>query len=160
MIVISKSEKQTVAFARRFASHLRGGEIVALVGELGSGKTTFVRGLASYFGIREPVRSPTFTLMHIHRARRSGKQVDSRRIKKIVHVDAYRLRNRRELDAIGFDEHADRPDAVTFVEWADRVGLDRTANCVLRFYHGKKPSQRRFEIKKYASIEVSGRAAY
>lgn len=151
------SERETLALARHFASKLRGGEVVALVGELGAGKTTFVRGLASYFGIREPVRSPTFTLMHVHCVPRSNVKCQMLGVRQLVHVDAYRIKNARELRAIGIEEYLGRPDTIVLIEWADRVRLDRVADYVIRFYHGKKQSQRHLEIKKRPDTAVGAR---
>lgn len=147
--VVSHSEKETFAFAREFAKTLRGGEVVALIGDLGSGKTTFVRGLARAFGIREPIRSPTFTLMHIHHVKRKfqipnslpDRQAGKFQIRTLVHVDAYRLQNARELEEIGIGEYLGKPDTVVLIEWADRVkDILRRSKKVheLRFFHGKE----------------------
>jgi tRNA threonylcarbamoyladenosine biosynthesis protein TsaE len=90
---------------------VRGGDVVALVGELGAGKTTFARGLAGGAGVAvEDVASPTFALVNEYGGGRVA----------VVHADLYRLERERELDEIGWDELAARGDAVVLVEWADR----------------------------------------
>ncbi|MBI4133316.1 tRNA (adenosine(37)-N6)-threonylcarbamoyltransferase complex ATPase subunit type 1 TsaE [Candidatus Uhrbacteria bacterium] len=127
---VSHSESETMEFAKEFAHMLRGGEVVLLDGELGSGKTTFVRGMARAFGIREPIRSPTFTLMHVHRVAHRKPQTANRRkavsgrrlaVRQFVHVDAYRLRGSNELRAIGIEEYLGRKDTVVVIEWGEKA---------------------------------------
>jgi tRNA threonylcarbamoyladenosine biosynthesis protein TsaE len=89
---------------------VRGGDVIALIGELGAGKTTFARGLATGAGVDPAdVASPTFALINEY----SGRVV-------VVHADLYRLERERELDEIGWDDVVARRDAVVLVEWADR----------------------------------------
>jgi tRNA threonylcarbamoyladenosine biosynthesis protein TsaE len=83
--------------------------VIALLGELGAGKTTLVHGLAAALGIAGPVPSPTFVLVREYEGR-----------VRLVHVDAYRLADADEALAIGLDEHLPG-DGVTAVEWAERV---------------------------------------
>lgn len=106
------------AFAKQFAASLRGGEVVGLVGDLGAGKTTFVQLLAKELGVKHAVKSPTFILMQAFPASAAAAK---RGVARICHVDAYRLKDWRELAAIGFEEYAGEPRTVTLVEWADRV---------------------------------------
>jgi tRNA threonylcarbamoyladenosine biosynthesis protein TsaE len=104
----------TKAFAQEVAASLRGGDVVGLVGDLGSGKTTFTQELAAALGVQGAVRSPTFVLMNLHAAAHGA-------ITRLCHVDAYRLKSEDELRGIGFDEYAGDPSTVTVVEWADLV---------------------------------------
>ncbi|MFH2136759.1 MAG: tRNA (adenosine(37)-N6)-threonylcarbamoyltransferase complex ATPase subunit type 1 TsaE, partial [Patescibacteria group bacterium] len=123
---IFKNEKETLAFAEKFAKGLRGGEVVGLVGELGAGKTVFTRGLARGLGIKERIQSPTFLLMKIYNVspptglprRQAG---SGHKIKTLVHVDAYRLSGAGELVGIGILDWFGRADTVTVIEWADKV---------------------------------------
>lgn len=105
-------------FAADFASSLKGGDVIGLVGELGAGKTAFVREVCAALGVRNDVKSPTFIIMQVFEIGR-----DSRRqgIARVCHVDAYRLEDHDELRGVGFLEYATDPATVTFVEWADRV---------------------------------------
>ncbi len=132
MKIIFKSEKETLAFAEKFAKKLRGGEVIALIGELGAGKTVFTKGLARGFGIRERVQSPTFLLMKIYDAKvrknpsltlplGKGEKRAVQKIKYLCHVDAYRLSGAGELVGIGILDWFGRPDTVTVIEWADKV---------------------------------------
>lgn len=104
------------AFAKRFAKGLRGGETVALTGELGAGKTAFVQALGRALGVRERITSPTFTIMHLHGAGLRGKA-----IRHLAHVDAYRLASAKAFRDIGALDYLGRPDTVSAVEWAERV---------------------------------------
>ena len=105
-------------FAKTFASELRGGEVIGLVGDLGAGKTAFVKEVAAALGVRGNVKSPTFVLMQLLECDTRSKK---RGIAHVCHVDAYRLEDSGELEAIGFRDYAGNADTVTFVEWADRV---------------------------------------
>ena len=108
---LSSSEKETLDIASGLGACLRGGEILALVGELGSGKTTFTRGLARGLGILDTrlVSSPTYVLEQIYPAR-----------VPIHHYDAYRLATEAEFVQLGFEERI-REGAVLVVEWAEKV---------------------------------------
>jgi tRNA threonylcarbamoyladenosine biosynthesis protein TsaE len=111
---VFKNEKETLAFAEKFAKKLRGGEVIALIGELGAGKTVFTKGLARGLGIKERVQSPTFLLMKIY-------NVKKQKIKFLCHVDAYRLSGAAGLIDIGLLDWLGRADTVTVIEWADKV---------------------------------------
>ena len=106
----SRSEAATRALARALAAKLTPGTVLLLSGDLGAGKTAFVKGIAEGLGIDAgDVTSPTFTLVHEYRGGRLP----------LIHVDLYRL-DRAELDDIGLD--ADLADAgVVAIEWADRL---------------------------------------
>lgn len=108
------SEQETKTLAAEFARTLRGGEVIFLEGDLGSGKTTFVRGVAEAFGYTDPVRSPTFTIVNRY-------SVVYESIRQILHVDLYRLKDDSELTALALQEELGRPDTVAFIEWPDMV---------------------------------------
>lgn len=104
------SEAETRAIAAALAPSLTPGAVVLLSGDLGAGKTAFVRGLAEGLGIDpEEVTSPTFTLVHEYRGGRLP----------LIHVDLYRL-DRAELDEIGLDQDL-AAEGVTAVEWSERL---------------------------------------
>ena len=106
--------EETHALAAEFAKTLKGGELVALIGDLGSGKTTFVRGVVESFGSTARVKSPTFTVMNEY-------PIEDDRIKKIVHLDLYRFSDPSHLEGIALDDVL-RDDTVVFVEWPNIVG--------------------------------------
>ena len=101
----------TWRLAAQLAAQLPDGGVVALQGELGAGKTTFVQGLARALGITRPVTSPTFTLV--------GEDPGDRLL--LVHMDLFRLRSPDDLLTIGFQEYLDRK-ALIAVEWPERAG--------------------------------------
>ncbi len=102
--VVSTSARETEAVAARLAARLRPGDVVTVAGELGSGKTTFVRGAARALGVTEPVTSPTFTIGHRYRG-----HVD------VSHLDLYRFTGVSPAEWGDLEPYFD--DAVAFVEW-------------------------------------------
>lgn len=110
----SNSTDGTKNIAANFATSLKGGEVVALEGEIGAGKTTFVQGLAAALGADGLARSPTFTVMNVY-------QTTNERIKKIVHVDAYRLRAPDDLFNLGLEEWMGQSDSIVLIEWPRMV---------------------------------------
>ena len=108
---LTRSEDETAGVARELAATLKAGDVVLLSGNLGAGKTAFVRGLASGLGIDpEEVSSPTFTLVHEYRGGRL----------RLFHADLYRLGTAAAED-LGLDELGIR-DGVLAIEWPDRLG--------------------------------------
>jgi tRNA threonylcarbamoyladenosine biosynthesis protein TsaE len=105
----SNSVAETIAFARDWAQTLRPNDVVALIGDLGAGKTHFVKGLLQGLESAEEATSPTFTLVHEYRCGRLP----------VFHFDFYRLKERYEIDEIGFDEYLEE-GGITVIEWADR----------------------------------------
>lgn len=99
----------TIAFGRRYAAQVRAGDVLALTGELGAGKTHFVKGLADGLGANVDVTSPTFTLIHEYPSGRLP----------LFHFDLYRLESEDELLRIGFDDYLDAR-GVLAIEWADK----------------------------------------
>lgn len=116
--VVITSLAEMDRFAIGIAKKLRGGEVLALSGTLGAGKTTFTQFLGKALGIKSRITSPTFTLMQVHRLR-NAKRVT--RITGFVHIDAYRLRGAKSLIAIGALDYIGEPNTVTVIEWAERV---------------------------------------
>lgn len=94
--------------------------VVGLIGDLGSGKTTFVGGFARALGIRRRMVSPTFTVMRRYRIPRTSPAY-RRGYRSLVHVDCYRVHTPAELAIIRFDEWLRDPSAVVLIEWADLV---------------------------------------
>lgn len=106
---ISRQPSETIAFAREMASRLRPGAVVALDGELGSGKTQFVKGLAAGLGFGGEVTSPTFTLIHEYTGGRLP----------IYHFDFYRLESEEEALQLGLEEYL-QGEGVCVIEWAGK----------------------------------------
>jgi len=107
---VAESEEDTLAIARELATTLKAGDVLLLAGDLGAGKTTFVRGLAEGLGINpQDVSSPTFTLVHEYRGGRLT----------LYHADLYRL-DRTATDDLGLEEVGVK-DGVLAIEWPDRL---------------------------------------
>lgn len=115
---LSSSPNQTLKLAQTLAKKLKGGEILALVGNLGAGKTLFTKGLAKGLGVKRTVNSPTFVLMKVYQGR--SKKVEGRGL-KLIHIDCYRLTNPQELLDIGAGEYFGNQNTVVVIEWADKI---------------------------------------
>jgi tRNA threonylcarbamoyladenosine biosynthesis protein TsaE len=109
--ITSNSPDETVEFGRRLGSQLKGGEVIAVCGPLGSGKTHLIKGIAAGAGAGDPKRinSPTFVIVNEYSGRLD-----------IYHIDAYRLSSVSEFEMLGFDDFC-YPQSVVLIEWADRV---------------------------------------
>ncbi len=110
-IKTTHSTSQTEAFAARFAKSLKPGDLVLLEGNLGAGKTTFVRGLAKGLGVPQEVlvHSPTFTLINEYPGKIS-----------LIHIDLYRVEAASELSELGLEEYLEK-NVIVVVEWSERI---------------------------------------
>lgn len=134
---MTNGPRQTRAVGRAVGTVLEAGDVVALAGPLGAGKTQFVQGLAAGLGVprNEPVVSPTFVLVREYVGRL-----------KLFHIDAYRLEGPEELLALGFEEMAAGPESVAAIEWADRTrGAIPPRACWILFEHCG-PRERRLRL--------------
>jgi tRNA threonylcarbamoyladenosine biosynthesis protein TsaE len=121
----TSSPAETEEAGRRFGERLRTGDIVLLTGELGAGKTTFVRGVARGIGSSAPVASPTFQLVRVYPGR-----------VQLAHVDLYRIERPAELAELGLDELADQGAIV--VEWGDRLQVPGAARIEIEHLGGDR----------------------
>ena len=112
MVFNSQSVDDTYFLARKFAQSISKGNVVALIGNLGTGKTTFTKGLAKALGILENVGSPTFKLVSEYLGTDSA----------LYHIDAYRLEGSKDFLNIGGEEYLTTEDGITVIEWADIIG--------------------------------------
>ena len=108
-VFVSRSTEDTESFARSFAEKLRAGDVIALSGGLGAGKTAFVRGLARGLSTTSEVSSPTFALVHEYDGRLP-----------VAHFDMYRIRDLDDLYSTGFFEYLDS-GFVVVIEWSENV---------------------------------------
>jgi tRNA threonylcarbamoyladenosine biosynthesis protein TsaE len=106
---VSSNPEETQLIASEFVRNTLPGTVLSLIGDLGAGKTEFVKGLAFGLGFDGEVTSPTFTVLHEYR----GGHLP------LFHMDFYRLREERELDEIGFDEYR-RAGGICAIEWGDK----------------------------------------
>ncbi|MFA6307473.1 MAG: tRNA (adenosine(37)-N6)-threonylcarbamoyltransferase complex ATPase subunit type 1 TsaE [Patescibacteria group bacterium] len=108
------NQRETEAIATKLAKNLKGGELLALSGNLGAGKTVFVQALAKALGIKENITSPTFVLMKVYDLKKA-------KINKFVHVDCYRLYRREDLLEIGLEDYLIHDNIIVAIEWADKL---------------------------------------
>lgn len=116
MQITTNSEKETIELGKKIAKDLSGGDILLLKGELGAGKTTFVKGLAQGLEIENIINSPTFTLMNIYKT-----EGDFDGIKKIAHIDTYRLEDEDDLVDIGVTDYLGEENTLCIVEWPEKI---------------------------------------
>jgi tRNA threonylcarbamoyladenosine biosynthesis protein TsaE len=111
--VVSNSARQTMGLGRKLAQVVEGGEIIGLVGELGTGKTCFVRGFAAGLEVGKDawIRSPTFTLINEYHGRLP-----------VYHIDLYRIDERNELEGLNLREYL-YSDGVSLIEWFEKLSL-------------------------------------
>ena len=106
----SSSMEDTEKFAYELAQKAEPGQVYALIGDLGVGKTVFTKGFARGLGIEEPVNSPTFTILQIYEEGRIP----------LYHFDVYRIEEPEEMEEVGFDDYV-YGDGVCLIEWANRI---------------------------------------
>jgi tRNA threonylcarbamoyladenosine biosynthesis protein TsaE len=138
---ISASTEETIAFARAFAGRLRRGDIVTLFGDLGSGKTQFVKGVCQGFKTSTPVTSPSFVILN----RYNGTDESKNEI-LLYHFDLYRIQSLAEIYDLGYEEFL-QGDGVCLIEWAEMLGeLLPKQRYDVRLSLGAEENQRRIEI--------------
>lgn len=139
----SNSQLKTTQIGQGLASKLKGGDVVLLHGELGAGKTTFVKGIAEGLGIKDDIVSPTFTLMQIYEVKSIKYKVEG-----FVHIDTYRLKNEDELKEIGVEDYLGDEETVCVVEWPEKMrGLLRDKKTIDVTIESIGENERRIKIK-------------
>ena len=140
--LISGSEEETQKCAQHLASQLKAGDIVLLQGNLGAGKTTFVKGLAQALKVSaKKVNSPTFVLMNYYKGRLP-----------IYHFDLYRLGTPKEIDTLDFDEYFYR-QGISVIEWAERLGEYKPKQYYLVEFQHKGESKRKICISYPSKLQ-------
>lgn len=141
----SSSSEETKKLGKKLAKKIlkeplgKTAKILALTGELGSGKTTFIQGFFRGLELKR-APSPTFIIM-----RRSS--LKNKKYKDVFHVDAYRLRKPEELKILEFGEVLKNPKNIVVIEWAEKIKKILLKNTVwLRFRHGKKENEREISL--------------
>jgi tRNA threonylcarbamoyladenosine biosynthesis protein TsaE len=112
---ITDSFEETQQLGFDFAEQAQDLQVIALHGYLGSGKTTFVQGLAKGFGIKRNIISPTFIIMRTYKIDGSGKK------KFFYHVDLYRINDQRDIDGLGLPELLEDPQNIVVIEWPEKI---------------------------------------
>ena len=135
------SAVETAAVARTFAARLRRGDVVTLFGDLGSGKTQFVKGVCDAFHTRTPATSPSFVILN----RYNGMDAEQSEL-LLYHFDLYRVKSLAEIYDLGYEEFL-QGDGICLVEWAEMLGeLLPKRRYDIRFSFGAEENERRIEI--------------
>lgn len=137
----SRSVAETEAIAGELARTLHGGQCLALHGDLGAGKTQFVRGLVRGLGGNpRAVSSPTFVLLNVY-------DIPRGEIRKVFHLDAYRTHGAEDFESIGFTELLEQTDGVVVVEWPERIAALLPADTLhVRINPGDSADERTIEL--------------
>ena len=128
-LYLMKNEADTAEFGKKLADSLKAGDVIGLIGDLGTGKTTLTKYIAEGLGVTETITSPTFTIVNEYHSGRLP----------LFHFDAYRLENEGDAFEIGMEEYFDR-GGVSIVEWADMVieVLPEDAKYIFMEYGGEE----------------------
>ena len=136
MKILSKSASETEEIGKRLAKKLKGNETIALYGDLGVGKTALTRGISEYFGLKDWVSSPTFSIMNEYR---TGEY-------SICHFDMYRVHSFEDLESTGFFECLG--NAIVIIEWSENITDFIPENSIrIKLFKTDKEFERVFEIE-------------
>jgi len=142
---ISKNIKETEDFAKNFLNKLKSyknkATVVGLYGDLGAGKTTFTQQIAKILGVKKRVNSPTFVIMKNY-------DLKNKDFEKMFHLDAYRLKNEKELFVLGWEEMIKNPKHLIFIEWPEQIikAMPQKHHKILISH--TKEGHRKFNFKK------------
>ena len=140
MIYVSNSESQTINFASKFSKKVKLGSVIALIGNLGSGKTTFTKGFAKGLNIKEHVGSPTFKIVSEYESQYFN----------LYHIDSYRLKNSNDFLKIGGEEFLIQETGFTLIEWADLIkDILPKKTITINFSRLNRENSRQIEIQDY-----------
>jgi tRNA threonylcarbamoyladenosine biosynthesis protein TsaE len=112
----SESEQETILLGEQIAAQFQPGDVITLEGDLGAGKTEFVKGVCRYFDVTDMVTSPTFSIINQYDGTMAGGEPV-----KIYHVDLYRIDSPSELAEVGFDDMVFTPNAIKLIEWPEKA---------------------------------------
>ena len=151
---MTHSEEETLAVAHVFAGGLERGDVIALWGELGAGKTRFVKGVCEAFGASRNVSSPSFIILNRYQGTgRDGNEL------LVHHLDLYRVRSAEEIYDLGFEEFA-YGDGITLIEWAEQLGgLLPQKRYDVRLSYGEHDSDRFIRITRVLDSSTAGQSA-
>jgi len=140
MIYVSNSETQTINFGSKFSKKVKLGSVIALIGNLGSGKTTFTKGFAKGLNIKEHVGSPTFKIVSEYESQYFN----------LYHIDSYRLKNSNDFLKIGGEEFLIQETGFTLIEWADLIrDILPKKTITINFSRLNHENSRRIEVQDY-----------
>ena len=131
---ITVTLKEINNLAKLLALKVRGGEVFALIGPLGAGKTTFAKAFGKQLGVRKKITSPTFTIMHEHK----GKVKKTKDLLYLYHLDLYRTKSFGEVIGTGITENWGSPNSITLIEWANKIKKYLPKNTVTIYFKNAK----------------------
>jgi len=144
--ILIRNEEATKEFGLQLANHLKPGSVVALFGDLGTGKTTLTKYIGQGLGIDEIITSPTFTIIQEYRNSKIP----------LYHFDVYRLQSEQELLDLGYEEYF-YGEGITIIEWADKIqNLLPEEAISIHLYYGEAESQRRYIVEGLDGAELCG----
>ncbi len=135
--LISSSEKETLSIGFEIGKKCKGSEIFSLSGNLGSGKTVISKGIARGLGLKKNISSPTFVILNKYKINNKTP------IKNLVHSDVYRIKNKKDLESIGFFEFIKNKDQVMIIEWGNKIKRYLPANTTyIKFFNLKNGNKK------------------
>ena len=130
--MVTASEEETIRFAKEYAKTLRAGDVVLLHGELGAGKTAFVKGIAQWLGIEEEITSPTYAYMNDYGG--------------LYHYDCYRLKSGAQAEALGLTDYF-YADGICVIEWSENIADVLPERCKEVFIRKIGENEREIECR-------------
>lgn len=115
----------------------KGPLIIPLLGDLGSGKTTFMKGVGEFFGIKEDIISPTFLIQRNYNIKKNNENFEN-----LIHIDAYRIEDEKELKTIAWDRFSSDPKNIIFVEWPEKLGINLDTKFKIEFFYEEENTRK------------------
>ena len=148
---VSNSPEESRKFAQELAGEILAGKraengalVLALVGDLGSGKTAFAQAFAEAIGVKERIKSPTFIIFR--KSKIGKKEWRKNGFENFYHFDVYRIHSEKEILNLGWEEIISNPKNIVLVEWADKIEKILPKNCVKIIFKHLKGDKREMEI--------------
>ena len=137
---LEETKKISADIVQNISPNENRAKIVGLYGELGSGKTTFMKYFAEALGVKDTIQSPTFVIEKIY-------ELNNQKFKHLIHIDAYRLESAQELEKLGWREIISDPTNLICIEWPERVAEIMLEHIIIKFEHAQGENPKEFERK-------------
>ena len=144
---VSNGPEESKKFAQDFAKEVlaeNGALVLALIGDLGSGKTAFAQAFAEALGVKEKTKSPTFIIFR--KSKMADKEWNKKGFESFYHFDVYRIHSEKEILNLGWEEIIKNPENIVLVEWADKIEKILPKNCVKIMFNHLKGDKREITI--------------
>ncbi len=142
--IVTNSFEETQKLGEKIGSDLKTGAILALFGNLGSGKTTFVQGLAKGQGIKKRIISPTFIIVRNYEL-----GIRNQEVKIFYHVDLYRVENEKEVQGLGIEEILNDQKSIIAIEWAEKIKELLPKKRIEIYFEYIDENKRKITVRKY-----------